>query len=143
MERGFTLFEVLSAMAIFLLGIVGILSLLTAAISLHKEALDRSIAAMAADEAIARIQALAADELPRDPKTGILLPLAEQPLPGYKNTTYSVAFTESTLLEEGAPVQARIVIAWKSRGQRRVAEFFTFVTPGRSFAEEVRRSRRK
>ena len=142
-SRGFTLFEIMCALGIFMFGIVGVMSLLAMALRMHKEALDRETAAMAADEVLGELEEIA-PTLERDPDSGDLKPLTDRPVPGRDGYTYTVTFREARETEDPDPlIEARLQIAWKSRGKRRAVEFVSYLNPTRSFREEVERVKPK
>ena len=138
-SSGFTLFEVMAAMAIFLVGIVGVLSLLASALGMHKEAVDREVAAMAADEVIAMIRQ-DVPGLPKDPDTQKLLPIPDSPVPGRPGYVYRVEFDDPGGLGLDL-AKARVMLEWQSRGQSRAAEFVSFVDLNPSFEDQVKRAR--
>ncbi len=55
-ESGFTLIEMVVALGVLLLGMISVLSLFTAAISLHKEAIDQTDCALLAEEVVGRVR---------------------------------------------------------------------------------------
>ncbi len=146
-EGGFTLLEVITAIFIFFCGIVGILSLFTTALVLHKTSHDRTVSTMALERVVSEIGVLIEDGVLTDSDTGEYKPLTKTPLPGYPGYFYSADFESySADFEvddemENGPVQAHIHITWMSRG-REMGEYFPyFFRPGAGQRNEVIRLR--
>ncbi|MFO0984937.1 MAG: prepilin-type N-terminal cleavage/methylation domain-containing protein [Planctomycetota bacterium] len=138
-QSGFTLFEILAAMAIFLFGIVGILSLLTASAVMSKEAADLSTASLIADELIAGVKSEVEAGMPRDPKSGRILPQPERPVSGHDGYFYDVRFSEDPLLED-MPVRAEVRVFWKASGKKHSTSFVSFIVPRPQFSREAESS---
>ncbi len=139
-EGGFTLLEVITAIFIFFCGIVGILSLFTTALVLHKTSHDRTVSTIALERVVSDIGCLIEDGAIQDSETGEYLPLKRTPLPGYPGYFYSADFQVDEGLENGL-VQAHIHITWMSRG-REMGEYFPyFFRPGAGQRNEVIRLR--
>jgi prepilin-type N-terminal cleavage/methylation domain-containing protein len=134
--RGFTLFEIIAAMAIFLVGIVGILSLLTAAAAMQKEAVDLSTAGMIADELVASVRAELSRGAERDPSTGRVKPWPERPVPGHDGYFYDVRFAEDPVSED-TPLKVEVRVFWKSAQKKRGTSFASFVVPKPEFSQEA------
>lgn len=138
-SRGFTLIEILAAMSIFLFGIVGILSLLTASAVLQKEAADLSSAGMIAGELVENVKVAVQQGGERDSRTGRLVPWPERPVPGHDGYLYDVRFSEDPLLED-VPARVEVRVFWKSGGKKRSTSFVTYVLPQPQFSKEAEKS---
>jgi len=139
-QEGFTLLEVITAIFIFFCGIVGILSLFTTALVLHKTSHDRTVSTMALERVVSEIGALIEDGALSDADTGEYKPLAKTPLPGYPGYFYSADFEVDDTMDNGL-VQAHIRISWMSRG-REMGEYFPyFFRPGAGLRNEIFRLR--
>lgn len=141
-EAGFTLLEVITAIFIFFCGIVGVLSLFTTALVLHKTSQDRTVSTMAVERIIADVGAMIDAGTLRSAETGRLKPLSGIPLPGHPDYTYAVDFVED---EEGeateSMVLARIRISWRRRGKEMGESFDYVFRPGGGLGKEVPRLR--
>jgi|GEM_PF-2414009 len=139
-ERGFTLLEVITALFIFLCGVVGIISLFTTALVLHKTSHDRTVTAFALEQAVSKVARMLDDGGLRDPSTGLLKALDKVPLDGHPGFFFSATFQESA--EEGTDtILASIDISWRARG-REMKETFAFCfRPGVGLRNEVMRLR--
>jgi prepilin-type N-terminal cleavage/methylation domain-containing protein len=135
-SRGFTLFEIIAAMAIFLVGIVGILSLLTASAALQKEAVDLSTSAMLGDELVASVRAELSGGADRDPATGRVKPWPERPVPGHDGYFYDVRFAEDPVSED-TPLKVEVRVFWKTAQRKRSTSFTSFVIPKPEFSQEA------
>ena len=111
-EAGFTLLEVITAIFIFFCGIVGILSLFTTALMLHKTSLDRTVSTLTLEQAVAEVGTLLDEGALLDRSTGEVKPLESRPLAGYPGYFFSADFEE----DEDGVMMARIRISWKARG---------------------------
>ncbi len=125
-QAGFTLMEVITAIFIFFCGIMGVLSLFTTAVALHKTAKDRTVTALVLEQVVGEIRSQVEDGLLLQDEDGRFEPVEGQPLAGHPGYTYSASFEETGDEEGEGAVLARISIGWKSRG-RDVKENFVSV----------------
>lgn len=139
-EGGFTLLEVITAIFIFFCGIVGILSLFTTALVLHKTSHDQTVSTMALERIVSEIGVLIEDGALTDSDTGEYKPLEKTPLSGYSGYFYSADFEVADDVENGL-VQAHIRITWMSRGREMGEYFFYYFRPGAGQRNEVIRLR--
>ena len=135
-RQGFTLFEILAAMTIFLVGIVGILSLLTASAAMQKQAVDLSTAGLIADELVASVRAQIQNGLERDSTTGRFRAWPERGVPGHDGYLYDVRFGEDPLTED-APLKVEIRVFWQATQKKRGVSFTSFVLPKPEFSKEA------
>ncbi|MEQ8762685.1 MAG: type II secretion system protein [Planctomycetota bacterium] len=133
-EAGFTLMEMLVALGVLTTGIVSVLGLFAFALGIHKEAIDRTNSAVAAEivkgDVLAELEARWSDG-----ESEVMdVPLTDVPdVPGYQ---YRVEFTE---VDDGEWI-ANIIIQWGPRDRRRRAEFPTVVLRKWNFTREVEQS---
>jgi len=140
-EEGFTLLEVITAIFIFFCGIVGILSLFTTALMLHKTSLDRTVSSLALEQIAAEVGSLLEDGAVKKSAADGIAPIKARPLDGYPGYFYSAEFEEGDDGSGGGLLTARIRITWKARGVER-GETFEFVfRPGAGQRNEVQRMR--
>jgi len=136
-EAGFTLLEVITAIFIFFCGIVGILSLFTTALMLHKTSLDRTVSALALEQVVAEVSSLLDNGVIKQETAGGYASLAPRPLEGYNGYFYSAEFEEG----DGGYLLAHIRITWKARGVEMGQTFDTVFRSGTGQRSEVRRLR--
>ncbi len=135
--RGFTLVEVLIALAIMAVGITAAIGLFTAATAMHKRALDQTTAALLADAAIAEARgamtlgfdarALEAVRPPTDPPVLYFRKGAANPsYPGY---VFDLLLTPigTSDPDEADAFHAEVRVRWKSTNIVRVQEFHAVV----------------
>jgi type II secretory pathway component PulJ len=137
-EAGFTLLEVITAIFIFFCGIVGILSLFTTALMLHKTSLDRTVSALTLEQAVAEVGMLLDEGVLLDRATGEVRPLESRPLKGYPGYFFSAEFEGD---EDGGGLMARIRISWKARGIEMSESFDYAFRSGSSQRREVQKLR--
>ena len=131
--------EVIAAVFVFLLGIVGILSLFAAAAVLNKSAKMRTDISLVNERVIAEIDQYLKEDPKRDGK-GDLLPMDDRPVPNRPRFTYRAKFTE----ESGTGrrlVTAVMAINWKDKGKERAERFDHVFRPGPSMRSVVERFR--
>jgi Tfp pilus assembly protein PilV len=139
--RGFTLLEVVTAVFVFLVGIVGVLSLFASATMLHKGARDKTMAALVIQEILSDIDLrLKSGEL-RGPQ-GKLLPVMEEEVRGFERYRYKADFIEEADTGGGL-VFARIELTWREKGQVRGESFVHFFRPGPEIGASVAAFRRE
>lgn len=132
---GFTLAEVLVAVMVFLIGIVGIISLFAAAAVLHKGARDKTLSALAIQEVITQIRLDLESGAQRD-ENGNLKDVSEGRVPGYDRYRYEAEFFETGMPDQSM-VLARIVLTWREKGRVRGEEFDYVFRPGPAFSRTV------
>lgn len=131
---GFTLLEVVTAVFIFLLGIVGVISLFTAGTMLHRGARNKARVALAVPWVIQRIEQRL-DEAARD---GAGLPdMLEEVVPGFAPFRYRAVLGRTGTDGEGGAILAEVRILWKEKGRERGEEFDWIFRPGPSEVETV------
>lgn len=136
-QAGFTLMEVITAIFIFFCGIMGVLSLFTTAVALHKTAKDRTVTSLAMEQVKSEVGTLLENEMvPRD-EDGRFDSLAGRAVAGHPGYTYSVSFEETDDEGEDGAVLARISIVWKSRGQDVKETFETVFRAGKGMRQAV------
>ena len=138
---GFSLLEVLVALGIVTVGVTAVLALFASGVDVHKQAVDQSNAALAAQSlaseleakyTIARIDAWKRTQVRKGKKSvhdrDYLKDVSEKKaveIPGFPGYRYSVKFTP--LDEEGNAVLARLNIFWRKGGGRAVTEVIPLV----------------
>lgn len=134
-EAGFTLMEMLVALGVLTTGMVSVLGLFAFALGIHKEAVDRTNSAAAAElikaQVLSELEARWSDG-ESEPQSIPTTPVPE--LPGYE---YRVDLTEAG---DGEWV-ANIIILWGPSERRRRQEFPTVVLRRWDFAREIGKSR--
>ena len=124
---GFTLLEVVTAVFIFLLGIVGVISLFTAGTMLHRGARNKARVALAVPWVMQRIE----EKIDAAAREGKAVPEElDEAIPGFEPFRYRAEL--AGLQEEGGAVQARVRILWKEKGRERGVEFDWIFRPGPS-----------
>jgi prepilin-type N-terminal cleavage/methylation domain-containing protein len=134
-RSGFTILEVLIAMAILLFGMTAILGLLTYGTALSRSAQLRTSAAAAAQATIADLEAAFFPE--ENGEAGEPRPIEGRAVPGVEGLVYSA---------HGRPNPARpleylvvIEMSWSSQGVQREKRFTTLLQREISFGERLRR----
>lgn len=134
-SSGFTLMEVVTAVFIFLLGIVGVISLFAAAAVFHKGASDKTRVSLALRHVISEVDERlkaggdrnAADEL---------MPVREENIPGFENMGYEAEFEETGRAGESMVI-ARISLTWLERGRMKRETFDHVFRPGLSVSDTI------
>jgi prepilin-type N-terminal cleavage/methylation domain-containing protein len=138
-STGFTLIEVLVALAIMAVGVTAAIALLTAATTMHKRAIDLTNAALVADAALAEVRG--AVTLSFDPKPlavhrpgtadapPVLIWKKDATNADYKGYVYDLLLTPIGTIEPDAAdaFLAEVKVRWKSAAQSRTMEFKTVV----------------
>lgn len=127
-RRGFTLLEVVTAVFVFLVGVVGAISLYAAASSFHEGARDKTLTALLIDQVVAEIEErLHAGEF--EDAGGALQTRIEGAISG--STRYGYRATFTSLERQGLPlIQARVEVTWKDKGAVRGQAFDYLFRPG-------------
>lgn len=119
--RGFTLLEVVAAIFIFLMGVVGVISLFASATVFHKDACDRTFCALLIENVVPDIERKLSAGILREPN-GKLKPIRDGFIEGHDRYGYEAEFEE-----HGAPghsmIRATIFITWKDKGKTRSERF--------------------
>ena len=145
---GFTMVEVLVALAILVFGMTAVLGLLTFGAALSKTALLRTSAAAASDAVVADLEETMFPTVPsKDPSTIALDPteneagppvdVVERPLPGTPDIVYSAHAVQNPDRPEEYRVD--VEMAWRSAGIRRTTTFRTLLVREIPFGERLRR----
>ena len=132
---GFTLMEVVTAVFIFLLGIVGVISLFTAAAVFHKGASDRTRVSLALQQVICEID----DRLKRGAYRdagGELTSCREVGIPGYERMGYEAEFEETGRTGESMVI-ARVSVTWLERGKTKRETFDHVFRPGPALYDAI------
>jgi type II secretory pathway component PulJ len=133
--QGFTLLEVISAVFVFLMGVVGVISLFAAGTALHKGAQDKTLSALVIEQVISQIDTRLSRGDFRGPE-GNLQPKVQGFIAGHERYGY-----EAELREEGSPgrsmVVARVRITWQDKGVMHGEAFDYLFRPGPSFQASV------
>lgn len=135
-RSGFTLLEVMAAMVIFLVGIVGVLALFASGLAIHRTATQRAVVAAASEDVRARIEALLAD-LPAN----VDLPKVERvPVEGHVGYYYSAVLTPDPDRGIEGGVLAQVRVFTLEAGAERGEAFTVFTRPKADAAAEIRRA---
>ncbi len=121
--RGFSLIEVLVAMGVLVVGIVGVLALFAAAADAHRRALEETTAAIIADSVIAEQRAAFNRNRYGDP-----LLCEDMPVPGYELYTCSVRPTvlaRDRELGRTTQLNMEVDVHFAHRGRRRTITYRT------------------
>ncbi|MHC4779322.1 MAG: type IV pilus modification PilV family protein [Planctomycetota bacterium] len=138
---GFSLLEVLVALGIVTVGITAVLALFASGVDVHKQAVDQSNAALAAQSlaseleakyTLAQIDAWKRRQARKGKKKAderdYLRDISDQKpaeVPGFPGYRYGVRYTPMD--EDGNAVLARITIFWRKGGGRAVTEVIPLV----------------
>lgn len=139
---GFTILEVLLAMAILLMGLGVILGLLSFGAALTRTAGLRTSAAQGIDAVLADLEETL---FPLDADGGAGEPLAivDRPVPGHPRLTWSASAVPNPEgpTRNGVPVEYRVdvEIGWRAGGERHVKRFTTLLLREVPFGERLRR----
>jgi prepilin-type N-terminal cleavage/methylation domain-containing protein len=136
LKRGFTLIEVVFALAILLIGMSVILGLLTFGAAIGRTAVLRASAAASVEAVIADLEETFFPLQP-DGTAGEPVPIVARALPGEDEIVYSA----TPLRNPDLPVEYRVDIemSWKSAGVRRKKTFHTILLREVPFGEKLRR----
>jgi prepilin-type N-terminal cleavage/methylation domain-containing protein len=144
-RSGFTLIEILLALAILLIGMTGVLGLLTFGATMTKTASLRGLSAAAIEAVTADVEERMFPLVVEDgvERVGEPIEIEARPVPGFEGLTYSARALPNTQLaaELGYPLEYKvdIEIAWTSGGRRRARTFTTLMIREVPFGERLRR----
>jgi len=132
---GFTLLEMLVAMALLAVGLSSVLALFTFGAGLRRTSEERERAALAAEAIVADLRR-ALFPLESDGSVGDPPPLVDQPVPNAPGLAYSAVLREDPALP-GA-ILAEVEITWRERGRRRGERFETVLVREVPFDRRMR-----
>jgi prepilin-type N-terminal cleavage/methylation domain-containing protein len=135
-QRGFTLLEVLAALSIFLVGIVGVLSLLTSGTRLHQQSEQLAGAADLVDRLLLQVE-LEAPTL-KNLEDGV--EVARQPVPGVQGFYYAYKVAPSA---GGPPYFVNLEISWLDGGKTQTHVVQHVLKGERTWTQEVRKLQRR
>ena len=127
--------EVTAAVFIFLVGVLGVISLFAAAALLQKSARDKTMVALAVQEVIVEIDYKLKTGSLWDAK-GDLISEVEGPLPGRDRYRYRAQLTETVLFEQPV-ILAHIVLTWRAKGKEQGEAFDYVFQSGPAFSSIV------
>jgi prepilin-type N-terminal cleavage/methylation domain-containing protein len=133
--RGFTILEVLLAMAILLFGMTAVLGLLTFGAALSRTALLRTTCAAAIEATVADLEETLFPIV--EGEAGPPNEIKERALPGLPDVVYSAVAHENP----DRPLEYRVDIdmSWKSAGVQREKRFSTLLLREVQFGERLRK----
>lgn len=145
---GFTMVEVLVALAILVFGMTAVLGLLTFGAALSRTALLRTSAASASHAVVADLeetmfpQAKSKDAStsaldPSENEAGPPVDVIDRPLPGMPDVIYSAKASQNP--ERPDEYKVEVEMSWRSAGVRRAATFTTLLVREIPFGERLRR----
>lgn len=148
-EQGFTLLEMLAAMAILILGVTSLLGALSAGLGIRRGAEQRSRAALLADQVIMELRTQILSGPAEDRGLGSGLAAAEieaitvTRIDGYRGMKYSVEFL--TDVEYPDLALARLRISWLHQGSDVGIEFLRLLSNSSplSYRVETRMEQRR
>lgn len=136
--RGFTLLEVMAALVIFMVGIVGVLALFATGLGLHQDATQRTIVAIATEEVRTRVEEALEDLTAPDAVLPEFREVAVKGRPGY---FFDVDLEVDSDLGLAGGVMAKVFVYTREAGVKDGERFTLFVTPGRSPENLIRKAR--
>lgn len=134
-RSGFTILEVLLAMAILLFGMTAVLGLLTFGAALSRTSLLRTTAAAAVEATVADLEETLFPMVDGEP--GPPIEIKGRALPGLPDVVYTAHAEENP----ANPLEYRVDIemSWKSAGVQRERRFSTLLLREISFGERLRK----
>ena len=147
-RAGFTMIEVLVALAILVFGMTAVLGLLTFGAALTRTALLRTTASTAAHAVVAdleetlfppaRTQDLSTAALdPSQSEAGPPVDVVDRPLPGMPDIVYSARAAQNP--DRPSEYRVDVEMSWRSAGVRRATRFTTLLIREVPFGERLRR----
>lgn len=133
--RGFTLLEMLVAMALLAVGLSSVLALFTFGAALRRTSAERERAALAAEAIVADLRR-ALFPLESDGSIGDAPDLADRPVPNAEGLLYTATLREEADLP-GAYL-ALVEVSWSERGRRRAERFETVLVREVPFERRMR-----
>lgn len=119
-QAGFTLVEVLAAMMVLLVGMVGVFALFAASLDLQKEATERMDVALNLSAVMSQVQADLAERVEGKGKSASSLSGQTFPVPGNKGYSYRVTLEPIPDDLSGRGFFCRVEIIARYRGEERV-----------------------
>jgi hypothetical protein len=138
---GFTLMEVITAVFVFLIGIVGVISLFAAAGVFHKGARNKALVSLAVEQVIADIDLQLKNDALRNEKEE-LKPIKDARVTGFDRFRYDATFTEDGLARYSM-VTAEVTLTWREKGKKRGETFDYVFRPGPPMEVTVEAFRRE
>ena len=144
-SRGFTLIEILFALAILLMGVTSILGLLTFGATMTRAAALRGHAAAAVEAVYADLEERMFPSVVEDGEAKVGEPLAikDRPIPGFEGLLYSARATpdpkEEKELGHANQYKVDVEIAWTTGGTKHTRTFTTLLLREIPFGERLRR----
>jgi prepilin-type N-terminal cleavage/methylation domain-containing protein len=135
-RAGFTLIEVLVALAILLFGMCAVLGLFTFGAALTRTAQLRTIGSSAVEAVVADLQETLFP-LDAQGEAGEPRPIQERSVPGYPELTYSARATVNP--ERPLEYKVEVRLRWTSAGVERERQFTTLLLREIPFGERLRR----
>lgn len=141
-RAGFTLLEVVFAMAILVIGMSAVLGLLSFGAALSRTAALRTAAAGAVEAVVADLEERL---FPLDPATGLAgepQPIVERMVPGHPDLVYSAHAVQEPGAVRGGISEYRVdvEIAWSAAGSQRTKRFTLLMLGEVPFGERLRRA---
>lgn len=114
-QRGFTLIEMMVALAILLVGVTSLLAALAGAVDLRRSSEAQAEAGRVADQALLAVQQQIRRQ-PGDDALALQLPqLLDQPVPALPGMSYSVRYTREP--DRFDVVLVEIDVRWREQGE--------------------------
>lgn len=135
-RAGFTLVEVLLALAILLFGMSAVLGLFTFGAALSRSAQLRTVGASATDAVLADLEETLFP-LDAQGEAGEPRPIADRLVPGYPDLVYSARATPNP--ERPLEYKVEVALRWKASGVEREKLFTTILLRQIPFGERLRR----
>lgn len=142
---GFTLIEILLALGILLIGLTGVLGLLTFGAAMSRAAALRRDAAAATEAVFADLEERMFPLVVEDglERVGEPIDVGDRPVPGHPGLTYRARAEPDLQLaaEVGYPLEYKVEVemTWTSGGRRRSRTFTTLLVREVPFGERLRR----
>ncbi|MFT4541073.1 MAG: prepilin-type N-terminal cleavage/methylation domain-containing protein [Planctomycetota bacterium] len=135
-RAGFTILEVMLAMAVLVIGMTSVLTLFTFGAALARTAEMRSASAGAVEAVVADLEE-SLFPLDENGKVGEPVPIVDRPVPGVATAVYSAIPT----VNPDDPIEYRVDVelAWTTKGVRRARTFSVLLLREVPFDERLRR----